>query len=403
MRLLRAAALALCGLVLLTGAATAEAASTTSFTEQFVPSSLPEGSSFALTGDRISSFSALLRPTQCASPADWQNDSDDVFKLALAPGADVELSGGSFSYSGTASSDYYGAGSDSRPYGGKFTISGQVNPDHTFVNATVTMSDAQDPFVTGCSGTYKLIAIPTVSYSYTPPGNSAYQGSVNFDYAAGVVRKLRFTASFMCGNGVDEANVDAAAYGYPTLQANSRGVFSLQTYVLDEYQNIVHLTLTGRVRGRNATGRISVSEPAGGFTGVAGVACGGSRGWTAAKPVPPPPPGPVAYFEWAAIRVNSSSGYRYYFAIDQLTCAHHATRLLVTVLGRTISVGCRRSAAFVSGPLAPGRTYEVRSQAVRARRGHILRRGQAVTIPLKMPGAGDLWVVVSGLPGNPPD
>ena len=397
---------ALLGLVgaILLGALTATArAATVDFTGQFSPTSLPEGTSFSLDGDQVTSFSAMLRPTACASPSDWQSDSDAVFQLALAPGAAVELTNGSFSYTGSATSADYGGGSAGESYGGQFTIAGKVNPAHTFVTATVSLSNAQDPFVSGCSGSYSFIAIPTVTATRTTPDKAAYQSQfLSFDYADGVVRKLQVQANFQCGQSVDSATVNATAYGYPTLQTTKSGVFRLQLYVLDEYQKLVSLTITGRITGKKAGGRIVVDEPPGGFTGVAGDNCSGNHGWTASKPVPPPAPGPAAYFQWAAIRVPTGTTWRYYFATNDLSCTDHANEVLVTIAHRTITVPCSKPAAFASGPLTPSTAYSVRSQAVHASHGRIVKRGAAVTVPVKMPGAGDLWTVISNLPGTPP-
>lgn len=391
-------------LVITLGASAVSArAATVNFTGQFSPSSLPEGTAFSLNGDRVTSFSAMLRPTACASPTDWQNDSDAVFSLALAPGANVQINAGRFSYTGPATSAFYGTGPPDQPYGGQFTISGNVNPRHTFATATIRLSNAHDPFVSGCSGSYKFIAIPTVTSTRTAPDKTAYQSQfVSFDYTAGVIRKIQMQANFQCGQSVDSATVNATAYGYPTLQTTNKGRFSLQLYVLDEYQKLVSLTITGQVRGKKASGRVVVKEPPGGFTGVAGDSCSGNYGWAAAKPLPPPPPGPTAYFQWEAIRIPVGTAYRYYFAVGHLSCTDHATQLRVTIKRRVIKIPCSRSAAFASGPLAPDRTYTVKSQAVQTRHGRTIKRGQAVTVPLKMPGPGDLWTPVSGLPGKPP-
>lgn len=378
-------------------------AATVNFTGQFSPSSLPEGTAFSLNGDQVTSFSAMLRPTACASPTDWQNDSDAVFRLALAPGANVQIRAGRFSYTGPATSAFYGTGSPDRPYGGQFTISGSVNPTHTSATATVTLSNAQDPFVSGCSGSYKFIAIPTVTSTTTTPDKAAYQSQFfSFDYTAGVIRNIQLQANFQCGQSVDSATVNATAYGYPTLQTTKTGGFSLHLYVLDEYQDLVSLTITGRVSGKSASGRIEVTEPPGGFTGVAGDSCSGNYGWAAAKPLPPAPPGPTAYFQWEAIRIPVGTAYRYYFAINNLSCADHATQLRVTIKRRVTKIPCSKSAAFASGPLAPDQTYTVKSQAVRTRHGRTIKRGPAVTVPLQMPGPGDLWTPISGLPGTPP-
>ena len=64
---------------IMVGAPAVSAAATIDFTGQFSPASLPEGTSFALDDDQVTSFSALLRPTGCVSPSDWRSDSDAVF------------------------------------------------------------------------------------------------------------------------------------------------------------------------------------------------------------------------------------------------------------------------------------------------------------------------------------
>jgi hypothetical protein len=218
-----------------------------------------------------------------------------------------------------------------------------------------------------------------------------------------VIRNIQLQANFQCGQSVDSATVNATAYGYPTVQTTKNGGFSLKLYVLDEYQNLVSLTITGLVHGENASGRIVVTEPPGGFNGVAGDSCSGNYGWTAAKPLPPAPPGPTAYFQWAAIRVPVGTVYRYYFAVYNLSCADHATQLRVTIKRRVTKIQCSRSAAFASGPLAPDQTFSVKSQAVQTKHGRTIKHGPAVTVPLKMPGPGDLWTPISGLPGTPPN
>ena len=397
---LRVAAFAIVALAVWASAAQA---ATGAFVIQFSPSSLPEGSSLSLNGDEVKGFTALLRPTNCTAPANWQNDSDAVFNLALPAGTAVSLAGGGFTYQGTAASAYYGAGPSSDPYGGQFTISGQVNPAHTLVTGTVTLSNAHDPFVSGCSGSYKFVAIPKVSAALSRPNRAAYQSQfVNFNYAAGVVTNLDVQANFMCGQSVDSATFTGKAYGYPTVQTTAGGRFSVHAYVLDEYGHIVSLAFTGEISPRRASGRIVVAEPPGGFTGVAGDSCSGNHGWTASKSSPVGLGGPAAFFDWGAVRAPVGAAYRYYFAIFNLTCNHGATEVLLKVAGRHTTVPCSRREAFGSGPLTPLRTYSASAQAVEVKHGRVIRRGIVVPAILNMPGPNDRWVPISGLPGTPP-
>jgi hypothetical protein len=400
----RATLLMVLATVLLLCCATGAArAAQTRFTGQFSPSSLPEGTNFKLSGDQVTAFSGLLRPTSCAAPADWRSSSDSVFELKIPAGAKVALSGGRFRYSGTAASADYGSGPSTSPYGGQFTISGTVNPQHTLVAATVTLSGAQDPFVSGCSGRYRFIAIPTPTGRAKFPDKAAYQSQfVSFDAAGGVVRNLRVQANFNCGPGSDSAFVDGPVYGYPSLRTTAAGGFSLTLHALDEYKAIVAVKITGTVSAKRAHGRIVVSEPPGGFVGQADDRCHGNTPWTAAKPVPPPPPGPSAYFQWAAIRVPGGAAYRYYFAATGLKCTDHATEVLVTVAHHTTTIPCSKTSAFATAALAPSHTYSVTSQAVQTTHGRIVKRGTAVTVPLQMPSSDDHWKIISGLPGTPP-
>jgi hypothetical protein len=371
-----------------------------SYTGQFSPASLPEGTSFALSGDAVTRFSAQLRPTACQTP-DWREDSDAIFTLSLPRGTRVPLKDGRFTYAGTARSSY-GAGPSDDPYGGKFTITGNVDPDHTLVNAKVTLSGAQDPAVSGCSGHYTFIAIPTVRARAHRAAKSAYQSQfVNFQAAGGVVRDLEVQANFSCGDSVDSAQIDAAAYGHPTLHTTASGRFSLSLYALDGYKEIVAVRITGHVGPTKASGTITVAEPAGGFRGVANDVCHGSTHWSASKPTPPVPPGPTAFFQWAAIRAPAGTTYRYYFAADQIRCTDHATKILVTIDHRTTTVSCSRDTAFASGPLAPSHTYSITSQAVETSHGQVIKRGAPITTPVAMPGPGDKWTPISGL-GAPP-
>lgn len=376
---------------------TADAA--TSFTMQVAPQAIGTPV-FSLNGDQVSGFSATVRPTSCTSP-NWQNSSDSVFEATIPAGADVQLQNGAFSYSGTAPSAYYSGSAGS---GGQFTVHGTVNPSHTLLTGTVTLSGAKDPFVSGCSGSYHIVAIPTVTPAGVSPDKRAYQSQfIHFDDASGVIRNLFIQANFQCGaGGEDAATVNAAQYGYRTLQTTASGGFRMTAYVLDEYKQIVVLTITGTVKRRHASGRVVVSEPPGGFTAVWHDPCSGNYAWSASKPAAPPKPGPTAYFQWAAIRVPVGTAYKYYFAVHGLKCTRHANALRVTVKGRSITIPCSHKNAFATHSLAPSRTYSVKSQALERRHGRIVKRGRAVVVPLQMPGPGDSWTPISGLPGTPP-
>jgi hypothetical protein len=220
--------------VLLAGLAGVASARTVNFVPQFTPEPF-EHSTFSVTGNRISSLSAIVGARYCSAPAVPPN-ADDDFRVQLLAGA-------------------------------------------------------HDPFESGCSGSYSFVAIPNVSSSTGPANRSAYQSHfvdfgqfVDFDYASGVIRNLRIDANFECGPSVDQADVNAKAYGFATLRTTASGRFSMKDYVFDEYNRILSFKITGMIDGAKASGRIVVTEPRGGFTGVGGVACAGNSTWTATKP-----------------------------------------------------------------------------------------------------------------------
>jgi hypothetical protein len=381
-------------------AAAPAAAAVVRLTGEYKPSSGPIP--IVLDGDHVTGLTASLSPQACAGPSTWRQSADSGFTLHIVPADGVELSGGRFSFRGTATSAYPGADATG-PYGGEMTVTGTVNPSHTFMSGTVTLSGAHDPFVHGCSAAKQFIAVAGRSTYALRPDRRAFQSRfISFDYAAGVVRSLSVIAQFNCGQSIDQATVTGRAYGLPTIQASQDGSFRVRNYVFDEYGQIVSFTLTGRISGGSAVGRIVVDEPPGGFVGQTGVRCHGAYRWRASRPVPPPPPGPSAFFQWAAIRVPVDGAYRYYFAVTGMRCTHHATEVLVTVGGRTIAVPCSRRVSFASGPLSPTRSYLVRSRAVEAGHRRTIRHGPVVAVPLAMPGPGDRWVPISGLPGRPP-
>jgi hypothetical protein len=100
--------------------------------------------------------------------------------------------------------------------------------------------------------------------------------------------------------------------------------------------------------------------------------------------------------------VPTGAAYRYYFAVEDLTCEDGATELIVTTHRRKIDVPCSARTAFATGPLAPSAAYNVTSQAVQVKHGRVVKRGSPITTTLNMPGPGDRWIIVKGLPGTPP-
>lgn len=283
---------ALLGVVVAAGLATATGANAAAmpFAGQLSPASLA-GATFSLTGNRLSGFSVSVRPTHCKVDTAPEN-IDDIWSLEMPANAHVTVSDGHFRYQGAATSDY-GAGTPADPYGGRFTVSGTLGTDPSVVSGTVKLADAGDPYKSGCSGSYRLLALPNLPDVIAPINATAYQNKktpfdyrsayLHFNYAAGVIRNLEIDANFLCQGSTDDVLVDARTYGISALPTTAKGRFSLKAYVLDGYSDPVSLRFTGRVKGRKASGRIVIAEPPGGFEGDAGLKCSGNYAWTAAK------------------------------------------------------------------------------------------------------------------------
>jgi hypothetical protein len=359
------------------------------------------GHEFVLDGNNLAAFSLSVTPKTCTS-GPWQNDSDAAWTVTL--NRTVPVVGGHFRFQGQAPSANYSTGS------ADYTVTGTVDPARgpgasarRTARGTISFTNGSDPFVGGCSGSYTFLAIPTpqTSENVGGPGSTDFTSQfLSFDYRKGVVRNLVVQANFQCATpdpSVDDAEVDASAYGYGRIHVH-QGRFSLRTYVLDGYQDIVRLDLTGHVRGSRASGRIKISEPSG-LEFVAGVPCSGDYTWTAARPAPP---SPSATFSWAAVRVPNGASYRYYFYVTNLTCQNGATAVDVVVRARRRRIRCSAGQGWASGPLSPGRSYSTRAQAVKMRHGRIIGRGIPVRATEQMPAADATWQPIGSLPGHPP-
>ena len=350
-----------------------------------------------LDGDQITGFRAWVLPQTCGQ-GDPRNSSDSRWVVTLPGDNAVPIADGRFQFSGQAPGEFYdGSSAD-------FTVTGEVSPDHRVVTGAITISNGQDPFLKGCSGSYSYLAIPYHAASGRGPAAKRDFTSqfLNFNYRGGIVTRLRLAANFECGGGVDSAEFDSEIYGYRAIRASASGSWAIHLYVFDGYDNIVHLDVTGHIKGRKATGRIKVTEPPG-LTGISGEPCSGDYRWTAMRPRPPAPPGPTAFFRWNAVRVPAGAEYRYYFYITGLTCRNRANAVRLTVAGRRLLVRCAKHQGWASGPVAPGRRYPATAQAVRTRRGRVVRRGTKVSETLQMPGPNDHWAPIHHLPGDPPD
>lgn len=364
-----------------------------------------------LDGLTVTGFSMQVVPQQCSTGASSPIGNDESFDITLpAPAA---VSGGQFSFQGQAPSSY-GQNINDQDYVGTASVAGAVTSTlggQTSVTGTVTLSNASDPFHSGCSGSWMFTAIPKVTQppwgvpakrTFVTYSASAHQG-LSFDYRSGVVSDLVIEDNFTCAGQDDAAEISAADYGFADIHTSASGAFQMQTLVLDEYGYIVRIDLTGRVTGHHANGRILISEPGSDYfqLGQAGKTCAGDAPWSAGHPSALGR-APEAFFQWIAIRVPVGAAYRYYFAVTDLRCTNGATEVALTVAGRTRNVTCRETTAWASGPLTPGMSYQVSARAFAASHGHVKARELPVGEELLMPNANSTWIPLSGPPGPPP-
>lgn len=117
----------------------------------------------------------------------------------------------------------------------------------------------------------------------------------------------------------------------------------------------------------------------------------------------PEPPGPVARFDWAALRRSVRGQDRYYFLVRHVHCLRGATHVRIAFSAlppRTVRCGV--ASAYASGPQQPGKTYFVRVMAVKLRRHHVAAHGTSVLTSVRMPQPNEVWTRAPRIPGTPP-
>jgi hypothetical protein len=379
--------------LMLTLGSTASAAPV-EFELQTSPVALPTRPTLVVDTDNVTDFAITLRATQCTdSDGHSQNDYYE-----LASSAPAALVGGAFVISGRGTS-VYGSG-----YGVDFVFTGQVNPEHTKVTGTITLSNGTGPFVNGCSGTFAALAIPKSFGAETADidRKAGYRAqNMSLNYKNGVVKDLRIHVNFKCDVWVNETAFVASKYGMPKIRTTASGTFKINVLAFDVYSSIVNLAISGVVRKKSAVVTVTISEPPG-FTSHTGDDCAGVKKFTAKPRAKPKPPGPTAYFSWQAAQLRTVAGASYYIFIEGLRCGHRANAVRLTVGGHKRTVSCRKRAAWASPALSPGRKYKVSWQAVRKRNGRVVKRGTRLTEYVYLPGPGDDWSQGGSFPAGSP-
>ncbi|HVP00932.1 MAG TPA: hypothetical protein VMT10_00065, partial [Solirubrobacteraceae bacterium] len=277
----------------------------------------------------------------------------------------------------------------------------------------------------------RFVAIPVpATIPYDPSKSWTLDGRVQLDLGPGRIDRMRASVvPFQCGPAVNEIAFDTQAYALGAIPLAADGSFSLTLDALDEYDVVHVLTISGTAGAAGASVRFQVTDTDV-VTSWLGT-CSGDATLTAAPPAPSAPAtpaasvpaagpaapaapsaghlslprvsGPSAIFDWAELRINRGASYSYYFMALRPRCSGGATHVRFVVSGgRAHYVSCRASMGYASAPVQLGITYSLVAQAVRMRRGHIVRRGPAVPTLAQMREPQSGWKPISTLPGPPP-
>lgn len=374
-------------------------------------------SSLTLDGDQLTGLSLMAFVPSCTMGA------QTTWAMRVgAPPTPATISGGVLHVETDATDPAYPGSSV------HVVLDATVTADRRLIAGTLSFANLHTPLDDGCTPpSVNVVAIPRpVTVGPDPEHRWTFAGAnLSVDAGSGRITRMKVVVPFGCAGGsVTDADVDTRAYGIGDIVADATGAFALTTRVLDAYEVVRILTITGQLSATGVTARLQIaSTNVGGFlgdcVGDATVTAGASSpgGPPPTTPFVPPrtapttPPtggrqvlprsGPSAAFDWAELRVTRGASYSYFFLVDRLTCTGRATHVRIAVAGRSRRVSCRRSRAFASGPLQPGADYRLTAQALRIRRGRIVRRGPAVVTVLRMREAQAGWVPIE-LPGRLP-
>ncbi|HEY5143688.1 MAG TPA: hypothetical protein VII98_09315 [Solirubrobacteraceae bacterium] len=379
-----------------------------------------QASSLALDGDQLVGLSLTAFVASCAN-----GPSTYAMEVGL-PATPTAVSANALHVETDGADQGYGASVH-------VVVDGTVTPDRHVISGTITLSGLQSVFDSGCPPTsMPFVAIPKPAVVPPDPEHqwTLSGGSMRADARTGHITRIKLNVPFACGGSVNAVDFDTHAYGLDDIATSPSGAFAVTLDVLDEYSVVRVLTITGQLDATSLSARFQVASTAvGGFLGdcagdatFAATAAGASpapQGPGTPAPTPgalptadpnpavvhqslPRTTGPSASFNWAELRLTRGAAYSYYFLVDRLRCAGHATHVRIVAAGWPHLVSCSRSRGFGSGPLSPGVSYGLTAQAVRMRRGRIVSRGPAIVTLVRMRTAQDNWVPISNLPGTPP-
>ncbi len=274
------------------------------------------------------------------------------------------------------------------------------------ISGTVTLSGPDPTQRTTCTKTFRVAAIipprnltPRTNTNFTdatPPRAGTTAPQVNFDYRKGVVTHLSASVRTMCGDSVMGARLYTTASDLDPVQVNG-GRFRIVTDVLDDYDVVTHVVVTGRIKGRTAAGTVDSSRN----WDVNGtlVHCSQHLRWVATSDRAPAAVDRSggAYYDVDPYRYGRAGAWKYYLAVKPFACINHVTAVRFHVVGGpTETVRCNTMRKL--GPLRPKQRYHVTATALHTRRGNVFSRtllGDSFTY---LPGDDAAWVPAPFIP-----
>jgi hypothetical protein len=342
----------------------------------------------SVNGGQVTAFSTQTARVPCPG----QVFSVDPITVALAPGTIVPVSAGRFHVEGHAETGQH------RPV--RWTADGSVSLDQREVSGTL-VADTTDIGGATCQGSYGFDAIipphtPRFRPSHTFQGKSGgtFNPNVSFDYKQGVIKHLSAWVRVQCPDGGSyNAQLDTTAYGMDPVRVSASGRFQIVGALLDPTKAVVHFTLSGRTKGRKATGTISSYRyEFNGGSGQQNVRCEGHASWRSVAPRRIASNGPLAFFNALPIRVGRAGAWTYYVQIKFTGCLH-ANFARVRIAGRR-SQTTRCHGQLRLGPLAPKRAYKLGITALKVRHGKTRRKQAMPPATIYVPGDDGDWVLL---------
>jgi hypothetical protein len=343
----------------------------------------------SVSGGVLSAFQTKTgRVQSCAGKPD-SGSAYDPQDITYA-GEPVAVIGGKFHLEGTTHDDW------GDPF--HWTIDGLISFDGRELTGTATTA-GDTVFEKACTGSWQFDAILAprssdlpVQRKFQPAANNrSFNPSVTFDYRHGVITHLTAGTEAQCAGGtVFDAQLNTTAYGLDPVRVDRAGRFRVATAVLDGYGVVQHIVLSGRVKGRTATGTVTAYR----YSNLNGSAlkCTQDSTWRSTTTAASVASGPAAYFDVEPLRYGRPGAWLYYLNVKLTGCAHANKARVAVAGGAAKTTGCRGHARL--GPLTPKRTYRVSVTALKTRRGRVIRHAPAVAASVYLPGDDGDWIRV---------